>query len=200
MLVLGEAIQQPIPQGYLDLHWTILERYPWSMVERGLQEALHRRWFEFPKPADIGELIEAGMAREADRQWLQLQEAVREVGPHYRIICEDPALAEAIRLLFASWPEACHRLREAEGVERTMMRKDFLRAYRMAWDRSLSHADQYLKGLREVWQERGLPEEALPVIRIGAVDRPQALDQVGGCQGEVAPQGDTGGASRTHTA
>jgi hypothetical protein len=43
MVVLGEAIQQPIPQGYLDLHWTILERYPWSMVERGLQEAMHRR-------------------------------------------------------------------------------------------------------------------------------------------------------------
>jgi hypothetical protein len=187
MLVLSAAIQLQIPEGYLDLHWTILERYPWSMVERGLQEAMHRRWFEFPKPADLGELIEVGMAREAERQWLQLVEAVREVGPHYSISCEDPGLAEAIRILFAGWPEACRRLREAEGAERTMLRKDFLRAYRMAWDRALTSADQYLKGLREVWPERGLPEELLPVVQIRAVDRPQALDQVGGCQGEVGP-------------
>jgi hypothetical protein len=127
------------------------------------------------------------MAREAERQWLQLLEAVREVGPHYSIRCEDPALAETIRILFAGWPEACRRLREAEGAERTMLRKDFLRAYRLAWDRALTSVDPYFKGLREVWSERGLPEILLPVVQIGAVDRPQRLDLVGGCQREVAP-------------
>lgn len=187
VLVLGEAVQQPIPEGYLDLLWAILERYPWPLVERGLQEAMRRHWAGFPTPAAIGELIETGIAQEAERQWLQLLVAVREVGPHHSIRCEDPALAEAIRILFATWPEACRRLREAEGAERTMVRKDFLRAYRMAWDRALSPADTYLPGLREVWRERGLPDELLPIVRIGAVDRPQTLDEVGGGQEDATP-------------
>jgi hypothetical protein len=187
VLVLGEAVQQPIPEGYLDRLWAILERYPWPVVERGLQEAMHRHWSGFPTPAGIGELIETGMAQEAERQWLQLLVAVRDVGAHHSIRCEDPALAEAISIVFATWPEACRRLREAEGAERTMLRKDFLRAYRMAWDRALGPADTYLPGLREVWHERGLPDELLPVVQIGAVDRPQTLDEVGGGQEGVTP-------------
>jgi hypothetical protein len=27
-LVLAEAIQMHVPEGYLDLHWSILQRYP----------------------------------------------------------------------------------------------------------------------------------------------------------------------------
>jgi hypothetical protein len=180
MLVLAEAVERKIPDGDLELHWSILQRYPWPMVEKGLRQAMCRRWFEFPKPCELAELIEAALAQAAERRWLQLQEAVREVGPHHSINCEDRAFAEAIRVLFADWPSACQRLRQAEGAERTMLRKDFLLAYRLAWERSPSSTQGYLKGLREIWQERGINEEVLPVMQIGEADRPQALAILGG--------------------
>lgn len=150
MLVLAEAIQMQLSDGYLDLHWSILHWYPWPLVERGLRKAMCRRWVQFPKPNGIAELIEAAIADMAERAWLQLQEAVRAVGPHHSIRCEDQALAETICILFTDWPSACRRLREAEGAERAMLRKDFLHAYRLAWERSVSSANGYLPGLREI--------------------------------------------------
>jgi hypothetical protein len=189
MLVLAEAIQQKLVDGHLERHWSILQRYPWSLVEKGLQQAMCRRWFEFPKPCELAELIEGAIAYMAEQRWLQLQEAVREVGPHHSINCEDRAFAEAIRVLFADWPSACRRLRQAEGAERTMLRKDFLLAYRLAWERSPSSTQGYLKGLREIWQERGINEELLPVMQIGEADRPQALAMLGGSPVEANSSG-----------
>jgi len=57
-----------------------------------------------------------------------LQEAVREVGPHHSFMCDDPAWAEAIHILFVDWPTTCRRLPEAEGAERTMLHKEFVQA------------------------------------------------------------------------
>jgi hypothetical protein len=180
MLVLAEAIQMQLSDGYLDLHWSILHWYPWPLVERGLRKAMCRRWVQFPKPNEIAELIEAAIADMAERAWLQLQEAVRAVGPHHSIRCEDQALAETICILFTDWPSACRRLREAEGAERAMLRKDFLHAYRLAWERSVSSANGYLPGLREIWQANGLTEELLPVMQICEADRPRPLAILGG--------------------
>jgi hypothetical protein len=180
ILVLAEAIQMQVSGGYLDLHWSILQRYPWPIVERGLQKAMCRRWFQFPKPNDLAELIDAAIADMGERTWLQIQEAARDVGPHHSIRCEAPPLAEAIRILFADWPSACRGLREAEGAERTMLRKDFLHAYRLAWERYSSGANGYLPGLREIWQANGLNEELLPVMQISEADQPKPLGILGG--------------------
>jgi hypothetical protein len=180
MLVLAEAIQTTLSDASLEQYWTILQRYAWPLVESGLQQAMCRRWVAFPKPNELAELIEAALVQMAERRWLQLQEAAREVGPHYSIRCDDPALAETIRILWRGWPDACQRLRAAEGAERAMLRKDFLQAYRLAWERAPTRAQGYLKGLREIWQERGLNEELLPVMQLSDVDRPQPLATVGG--------------------
>jgi hypothetical protein len=188
MLVLAETLEIDLPDGSLPRHWSILHRYPWPLVERGLQKAMCRRWVQFPKPNEIAELIEAAIGDMAERAWLQLQEAVRAVGPHHSIRCEDPALAETVCILFTDWPSACRRLRDAEGAERTMLRKDFLHAYRLAWERYSSSANGYLPGLREIWQANGLNEEVLPVMQIGEADRPRPLAILGGLsvQGHAA--------------
>jgi hypothetical protein len=188
MLVLGETIEIAIPDDSLARHWSILQRYPWPLVERGLRKAMCRRWGQFPKPNEIAELIEAAIGDMGERAWLQLQEAVRAVGPHHSIRCEDQALAETVCSLFADWPSACRRLREAEGAERTMLRKDFLQTYRLAWERSASSTNGYLPGLREIWQANGLNEELLPVMQIGEADRPRPLAILGssGVQGHPA--------------
>jgi hypothetical protein len=187
MLVLAAAIQGELSAAALDRHWSILRRYPWPLVEQGLQLALCRRWVAFPKPNELAALIEEAMVQTAERRWIQLQEAVREVGPHHSIRCADPALGEAIRILFAEWPEACRRLRAAEGAERTMLRKDFMQAYPLAWERVPSPTQGYLKGLRELWQERGLNEAPLPVIEVGEIDKPRALAVLGGSPVQAHP-------------
>jgi len=71
-----------------------------------------------------------------------------------------------------------------------MLRKDFLHAYRLAWERYSSRADGYLQGLREIWQANGLNEELLPVMQISETDRPRALAMLGGSpeQGSAAEQ------------
>jgi hypothetical protein len=180
ILVLAEAVQIQLSDGYLDLHRSILQRYPWPIVDRGLQKAMCRRWVQFPKPNELGELIEAAIGDMAERAWSQLQEAVRDVGPHHSIHCADPALAEAIHIVFADWPSTCRRLRDAEGAERTMLRKDFLHAYRLAWERHSSSGNGDLPGLREIWQANGLNEELLPVMQISEADRPRPLAILGG--------------------
>lgn len=187
MLVLAETIEIDLPDGSLARHWSILQRYPWPLVERGLGKAMCRRWVQFPKPNELAELIEAAIADMAERGWLQLQEAVQVVGPHHSIRCEDPALAESIGMLFIDWPSACRRLRDAEGAERTMLRKDFLQTYRLAWERSASSAYSYLPGLREIWQANGLNEELLPVMQIGEADRPRSLAILGGSPKQGRP-------------
>jgi hypothetical protein len=132
ILVLAETTGIDLPDGSLARHWSILQQYPWPIVERGLQKAMCRRWVQSPQPNELAELIEAAIADMGERAWPQLQEAVRAVGPHHSIRCEDPALAETICILFTDWPSACRRLRQAEGAERTLLRKDFLHAYRLA--------------------------------------------------------------------
>jgi hypothetical protein len=187
VVVLAETIEIALPDGSLARYWSVLQRYPWPLVERGLQKAMRRRWVQFPKLNEIAELIEAAITDMAERAWLQLQEAVRVVGPHHSIRCEDPALAESIGILFIDWPSACRRLRDAEGAERTMLRKDFLQTYRLAWERSASSANCYLPGLREIWQANGLNEELLPVMQIGEADRPRSLAILGGSLVQRSP-------------
>ena len=92
---------------------------------------------------------------------MQLTETVREVGPHHSLMCDDPAWAEALRILFVDWPTTCQCLREAEGAS-ARSRKEFVQAYRLAWDRDLSCAQGYLKGLREIWHEQGHPSYCCP--------------------------------------
>jgi hypothetical protein len=146
------------------------------------------RWIQIPKPNEIAELIEAAIADMAERAWLQLQEAVRVVGPHHSIHCEEPALAETVSILLSDWPSACRRMRDAEGAERTMLRKDFLNAYRLAWERHSNSGNGDLPGLREIWQANGLNEELLPVMQISEADRPRPLAILGGLsvQGHAA--------------
>ena len=180
MIVLAESIEINLTDGSLARHWSILRQYAWPLVECGLRKAMCRRWGQFPKPKEIAELIEAAIGDMGERAWLQLQEAVRAVGPHHSIRCEDPALAETVCILFADWPSACRRLREAEEAERTMLRKDFLKTYRLAWERSASNTNGYLPGLRELWQAHGLNEEMLPVMQIGEADPPRPLAILGG--------------------
>jgi hypothetical protein len=148
-----------------------------------------RRWVQFPKPNELAELIEAAIADMAEGAWLQLQEAVRVVGPHHSIRCEDPVLAESIAILLIDWPSACRHLRDAEGAERTMLRKDFLQTYRLAWERSASSANSHLPGLREIWQANGLNEELLPIMQISEADRPRPLAILGGSPMQSAAAG-----------
>jgi hypothetical protein len=200
-LVFAQASQLDIPPGSAELYWIVLQQYPWELVERGLQRAMRRRRSTFPPPSALAELIEEVIAQlaerrwmqaerrwmQAERRWMQLLEAAREVGPHHSLVSDDPAWAEALRIMFVDWPTTCRRLREAEGAERTMLHKDFVQAYRLAWDRDLSRAQGYLKGLREIWQALGQPVELLPVMQIGEADRPEPLPILGGSPATCQP-------------
>jgi hypothetical protein len=68
-----------------------------------------------------------------------------------------------------------------------MLRKDFLHAYWLAWERYARSPDGYLTGLREIWQANGLNEELLPVMQISEANRPRPLAILGGSPVQSVP-------------
>jgi hypothetical protein len=180
LLILAEGFGASMSKARFAYYRIGLKDLKLELVIYGLEQAIRRCKF-FPSVAEIRELIE-GTVEEAEDAWLQLQEVIRDKGSHYPIQhypiqCEDLAVAEAIRMLYGDWPDACTAILQAEGPEKAMQRRNFLRAYRIGRRRALVEADGRLKGLREIRAERNPNEQQvqLPVMVISRVERPHFL-------------------------
>ena len=57
-LLVGIALDVEITKPRIDLYWTILKEYEWPTVEKALQLAVKSKWFKFPEPGELIELIE----------------------------------------------------------------------------------------------------------------------------------------------
>jgi hypothetical protein len=173
---LAEGFEKSMSEAQIEYYYLALKDLRLASVTYGFEQAIRRCKF-FPSVAEIRELIE-GTVEEAEDAWLQLQEVIRKKCSHYYPIqCEDPAVAEAIRMLYGYWPDACTAILQAEGPEKAMQRRNFLRAYRIGRRRALVEADGRLKGLREIRAERNPNEQQvqLPVMVISRVERPHFL-------------------------
>jgi hypothetical protein len=174
LLALAEGFEKSLSEAQIELYCRGLEDLEPKLITFGFEQAVLRCKFS-PSVAEIRQLIE-GTGEDAEYAWLQLLEAIRDVGPYHPIQCEDLAVAETIRMLYRDWPDACTAIRKAEGPEKAVQRRDFLLAYRIARKRSLVKANGYLKGLPEFWEAHVRPPKLPPVMVIGRVGRPYPLD------------------------
>lgn len=95
----------------------------------------------FPKIAEI--LKQLGPAPDdlALLAWTGLSAAVSTVGSYASVDVEDPAAAEALLVVFGSWPEFCEL---PDGPALALKRQEFMAAYRQARRRNLRGARRLL--------------------------------------------------------
>lgn len=173
LLALAEGIDVELSERRIDIYWRVLQGYDWLVVQAGLAAAMRRKWYKFPQPGELIELIEGSLKERSEQAWLELNEMSRDYGPHHGLLCEDPVLAEAIRILWVDWIDACKYLKrgQQEGAAAIYaLHQDFVQAYRLATERNLIQTPIYFAGLREVWGEKSLSP-----IRIGRSLRPLLL-------------------------
>ena len=90
-------------------------------------------------------------------------------------MCDDPAWAEALRILFVDWPTTCQCLREAEGAERTMLPQGVCAGLSLGVGSRPELCTGLPQGARGDLARAGAPVVLLPVMQIGEADRPEAL-------------------------
>ena len=112
MLLLGEVYSKEISQTILRLYWKLLEQY--TDQECNLAFQTHMKTSKFwPKPADLIFHIEGSKETRATLAWLQVDKAVRQIGPYENISFEDKHIHTVINVLggwsqFQNVPSANH--------------------------------------------------------------------------------------------
>ena len=173
LLALAEALDVELSDRRMEIYWRVLEEYDWPTVQRAMAEAMRRKWYKFPQPGELIELMDGSLKDRAEQAWLELNEMRRDYGPYHGLLCEDPIFAEAIRIVWVDWIDSCRYLRgghEEGGAALYSLHQDFVNAYKLATERELPQMPVYFPGLREVWREKSLPP-----IRMGRSLRPALL-------------------------
>ncbi len=95
-------------------------------------------------PEDIGLLA-----------WAALHQAAESVGAYQSLDCEDPAVAEAVRMVFGSWPGFCDQCQDNPTSAWLARRQEWLAAYRSARRTSATRQPARLAGLLEADADSG---------------------------------------------
>ena len=159
LTVLGEIFDTKLSAARRTAYFEALADLDWLAVEVAMRCAMRQCKF-FPKPAELRELIEGTLKERAEQAWLEVNEIFRDYGPHHGLLCQDPLFAEAIRIVWVDWIDACRYLRrghEEGGAALYALHQDFVNAYKLATERELPQRPVYFHGLREVWAEKSLP-------------------------------------------
>lgn len=146
LLALAEALDVELSERRMEIYWRVLSDYDWPVVQSVLGNAMRRKWFKFPQPGELIELIDGNPDDQAEHAWRQAVEATRTIGMYRSVVFEDPATAETIRQVFGGWPEACQM--DAEGPMHQAKHKEFLTSYRVI-RRTCGRGDGYLTGITE---------------------------------------------------
>jgi hypothetical protein len=150
LTVLAEVFEKKLSPQLVALYFEALAHYEWELIEMALGRAVTACRF-FPRPVELIEQIEGTPEErlaEAEQAWRQFYAALNEAGTYRSLYCEDTVLAETIRLVFRSWPEASHlpRPESDDGPIYQVHHKEFVAAYQR---------------LRAAMAERQRPYEAL---------------------------------------
>ena len=183
LLALAEALDVELSDRRMEIYWRVLEEYDWPTVQRALAEAMRRKWYKFPQPGELVELIEGSPEEQAEMAWQQAQDAMAVVGAYRSLVFDDAAIAEAVRMVFRSWSEAC--LLERDGPDHAVKRREFLAAYRAARQRSLPANAGYLGSLSEASHvSRGLSGASGEAGLVPLRGRPHIFDRLALPSGE----------------
>lgn len=142
---ISEGLGEELSPTRVAVYFRVLEPYPITAVEAACFQALHRKWFKFPQPGELVELIEGTNEDHAVLAWnLAYQAALKGYGGYSWVTFEDPLIAPSVAAL-GGWREFYSLgFRDTEGVEVATLRKQFLETYGAYRRRGAPDADPRL--------------------------------------------------------
>lgn len=128
MLYLGTAYRQQLTAERIAIYADALGDLDIETLMRAAKIAVKECQF-FPTPAELRKHAVGGLDDRALVAWSALGRAASRVGGYQSVEIDDPCAADALVLVFGSWPEFCQT---EDGPELAMKRQEFMAAYRRA--------------------------------------------------------------------
>jgi hypothetical protein len=165
--------------------WLTLQRFDWAEVEHALSEAMTRKWYPFPQPADLIALIEGNPDDRAELTWGHLWDYFNHGGSTYdSLYCEDALVAECIRVVFGGWLQAglCPRP-DADDPEARITYQTYHKTWVQTY-KALAHQrrgfEGYLPGRRELeGMVRIVDGHVLPFTAVTMLERTGERAEIG---------------------
>lgn len=143
LTVLGQALEKRLPAERQMLYVEALSDLSFDELQAATTIAVRELGPFFPAPSEIRKLVRGTVEDRALTAWAALGTAASQVGGYRDIEIEDGCAAEALALVFGSWPEFCAT---EDGPTLSQKRQEFLAAYRRVSQRG-GAAGRALKGL-----------------------------------------------------
>lgn len=145
---LAEALGAKVTEEQIRLHARLLSDVPWEELRVAFAAAANTldRGF-YPTPGQLRSFLAPNPDDAALLAWAALTRAAEAAGSWSDVVLEDKAAADAVMLVFGSWPAFCQM---DEGPAMHARRQEFLAAYR--------NASRGRKGAQPAVRLRGLCE------------------------------------------
>lgn len=132
LATVAEFYDRKLSDGLIVMFFRALEEFEIETVEHAFNRFLASSDSKmFPRPAQILDIIRGSDAERDALAWLTLDAAVRKIGLYPSVIVEDPALAQAIKMTFGEWWQAC-QVRYNDPIGWNARRRDFAAMYAIA--------------------------------------------------------------------
>lgn len=155
----------------MEIYFKALEKYPIDHISGAISEMIKSRVYpSFPKPAEIIQEINGKVENRSTEAWLQVLEAVRQIGNYQSVKFSDSVIHSVVQVM-GGWPQLCMM----ENVEVKWRQKEFERLYEViSSSRDGKHPD-YLPGTFEIENFKKGFDVKLTVVRIGFDKKPRMI-------------------------
>lgn len=130
LAVIAETVNRKISPVVMKAYWACLEPYPFSEVQRALEEVLKnpnvKKQLYFLSPKDVIEIIEGDTNEKSLMAWTEVRKAIREIGQYDSIIFSDE-LIHAVISDMGGWIALC----QCTEKELAFAQRDFERRYQV---------------------------------------------------------------------
>jgi hypothetical protein len=130
LVVLAEAFGTKLSAARIDIYFEGLRDLNWPALEVAFGQVLRTCKF-FPVVAEIRETVAGGSQEDqGEHAWSQIWIVLQRCGTYRSLYCEDPMVAETIRRLYGSWPDAWNIPRQAaDPIAYQVHHKNFVTTY-----------------------------------------------------------------------
>lgn len=162
MVGLGETLGVKVDESRHRAYAKLLGDVEWSDLCAAFGRAGRERASGFfPSPGELRRYVAPTEDDAAVLAWMGFSQAASRAGAYGSLEVEDGAAAEALSVVFGSWPAFCG---SSEGPELATRRQEFMAAYRNARRRNAK--PKRLAGLCEQSDARGALSPAVWIARL----------------------------------
>jgi hypothetical protein len=148
MTGMGELFDKKISDALKDIYWTSLEPFTDEECKKAFDQVITScKWF--PKPAELLERLKGTEQDKATLAWIEVYEAIKEVGSGQSIRFPDPVIHSVVEAM-GGWV----RLAFQEEKDSKWNRKEFIDLYRVL-SKKTSHPEYLVGEYEEINRWKG---------------------------------------------